>query len=68
MKTVHSPYIKLAGYLRGMDVTYAIAAKVLGITETTFCRKINGRSDFSLAEIEKLAEAYGEDLKKIFYK
>lgn len=62
---IHEPYNKLKGALRERGITYAEISKILGISKATFCRKINGESDFFLSEAEKL-ESIGFS-RKIFY-
>ncbi|MBQ9096837.1 MAG: helix-turn-helix transcriptional regulator [Clostridia bacterium] len=59
MKLIHKPYKRLKGWLRENGLTYRDVAKTLKITPPTVSAKINGRSDFLLAEIQTLKEVYG---------
>lgn len=40
-------------------LTQAAAARALGIGRQTFSRKVNGRGDFSVSELTRLAELLG---------
>lgn len=40
-------------------LTQAAAARALGIGRQTFSRKLNGRGDFSVSELTRLAEILG---------
>ena len=40
-------------------LTQATTARALGIGRQTFSRKINGRNDFSVSELARLAEVLG---------
>lgn len=59
MALIHKPYSKLKGWLRENGLTYKDLAKTLNITAATVSAKINGRSDFLLAEVETLKKVYG---------
>lgn len=58
MMKLHPPYNRLKGAMREKGMTYANMSEYLGISKATFCRKINGESDFYMSEAEKL-EAKG---------
>jgi hypothetical protein len=46
---------RLKGKLRELDKTYAQCAQALGISETSFVSKINGKSQFTLPEVISLS-------------
>ena len=58
MKTTHTPYKKFKGWLRGNDLTYADIANMIGVSVVTISAKVNGTSDFTVAEIEILIKKY----------
>lgn len=49
------------------QVTQQDVAKKLGIGETTYNRKENGISDFTISEAEKLGELFGVPPNEIFF-
>ncbi len=53
---LHEPYNRLKGLLRERGMTYDSISKALGISKASFCRKVNGSSDFYLSEVGKLEE------------
>ena len=59
MKKLHSPYSGFKGWLRSKDLTYKDIATALGLSIATVSAKINGSSDFCLAEIKMLKQLYG---------
>ena len=54
MTAIHKPYDKFKGWLRENNLTYKDVANVLNISVATVSAKINGNSDFLLAEIQHL--------------
>lgn len=57
---------KLKGKLRECEVTYADCAKVLEMSHTAFCQKMNGKSRFYIDDLEKIGEFLGlNDTEKI---
>lgn len=61
MKLIHKPYIKFKGWLRGNGLTYKDVGELLGLSVATVSAKINGQSDFLLAEIKLLRQHYNLD-------
>lgn len=50
--------------------TLADLSEILGITPGTLSNKINGKSEFTQAEIGKIAEHYqltGDEIKEMFF-
>ena len=44
------------------------AAKMLGMNPATFSKKVNGHSEWTLKEIQTIAEMFGkEEMQKIFF-
>lgn len=58
MKLIHRPYAKFKGWLRENGLTYKDVGDVLGLSIATVSAKINGQSDFLLAEIQTLKKHY----------
>jgi plasmid maintenance system antidote protein VapI len=52
---------RLKGKLRELNKTYAQCADMLGITETAFVNKINGKSQFTLPEVLQICDWLGLD-------
>ena len=50
------PYMKLKGLIAENGLSQSKVAKILGMSETAFGAKINGRTDFSLEEAAKLID------------
>lgn len=65
-KVPHRPYSRLKGALREKDLSYGDVARILGISATSVCHKINGVSDFYLQEIMSLAKAMDKDAWDLF--
>lgn len=60
---LHKPYNRLKGLLREKGMTYDSISKALGISKASFCRKVNGSSDFYLSEVDKLeAQGFSRDI------
>lgn len=58
MKITHTPYKRFKGWLRGNDLTYADISNIIGVSVVTVSAKVNGTSDFTVAEIELLIKKY----------
>lgn len=43
-------------------------AKLLGITESSVSRRLLGKKEWSIGEIEKICEHYGKDYYELFKK
>lgn len=63
---IHKPYLRFKGWIRENGLTYSDIAEFLGITTTALSFKINGKSDFSLSEIQALKNKYNLD-NNIFF-
>ena len=55
---IHTPYNRLKIWLKDNGITYSEIAQLLGRTETSIMFKINGKSDFTLSEIQLLKSTY----------
>ena len=55
---IHAPYTKFKGWLTEKGITYADVAQDLCLSVSTVSLKINGYSDFYLAEIQVLMDKY----------
>jgi len=55
---IHQPYNKFKIWLKDNGITYSVIAELLGITETSVMYKINGKSDFSLSEVQLIKSKY----------
>lgn len=60
-REMHKPYNRLKVWLKDNNITYADLGRLLGRSETAISFKINGRSDFLLAEIQIIKRTYGID-------
>lgn len=60
-KMIHNPYSKFKGWLRENGLTYKDIAELIGNSVPTVNAKINGQSDFSLAEVNIIINKYGLD-------
>lgn len=65
-KMIHNPYSKFKGWLRENDLTYKDIAELIGNSVPTVNAKINGQSDFSLAEVNIIINKYDLD-SSIFF-
>lgn len=61
-------YAKYKGYLAEHGISYNEEAKRLGITASSFSKKINKKNgmDFSLAEVRSTCNEYGLDANVFF--
>ena len=66
MKLIHKPYNHFKGWLRSNNLTYNDIADLLGLSPATISAKINGESDFFLAEIQFLKNHFQLD-SSIFF-
>ena len=61
------PYNKLKGYLAENEIKNKDVAKLLGVTETSFSKKINRNGqDFTADQIRTLCNKYKLDANKFF--
>ena len=65
-KKIHNPYSKFKGWLRENDLTYKDVAELIGNSVPTVNAKINGQSDFLLAEVNIIINKYNLD-SSIFF-
>lgn len=65
----HGPYLGIVAAMRTQRLKYYDVAPHLGITSSTFGRKINGidGADFTIQEGIKLAEVLGKPQSFLFY-
>lgn len=56
---IHPPYNRFKGFARENGVTYADLGRLLGLTPSTICQKVNGYSDFYLSEQKLLKQEFG---------
>ena len=56
---IHKPYNVLQGYMRQNGITVRDLAELIGVTPTTISFKINGKSDFTLSEVDRIKKHYG---------
>ncbi|TDX49137.1 helix-turn-helix transcriptional regulator [Orenia marismortui] len=49
------------------DSTQEEVADYLGLAETTFNRKLNGKSEFKLSEAKKLADLFNLTIEELFF-
>lgn len=54
----HKPYVKLKEALKRRDLSYHDLSRLLNVSVTTVCNKINGKSDFLISEIFRIEQAY----------
>lgn len=54
---------KLKGYLREKNKSYIDCASAIGVTITTFSKKMNGKTKFNIAEINDLVAYLDMDYK-----
>lgn len=59
-------YPELAGEIAKHGDTQKSIAKILGITYASVCRKLSGKSEWSISEIDKLCEYYKKDYYELF--
>ena len=63
---IHKPYARFKGWIRENNLSYQEIAEFLGVNLTTICNKINGKSDFTLSEVNALKLKYKLD-SEIFF-
>lgn len=59
-------YPKLLAELVLRNETQGDLAKLLGVTETTLSFKLNGKSDFTIREVEQICEHFDKDYYSLF--
>lgn len=61
-------YPELVGEMAKHGDTQKNLAKLLDITYSSVSRRLSGRTEWSISEIEKLCEYYGKDYYELFKK
>lgn len=61
-------YPELVGEMAKHGDTQKTIAKLLDITYSSVSRRLSGRTEWSISEIEKLCEYYGKDYYELFKK
>lgn len=57
----------LKAYRKLHDIKAQEMANLLGITLTTYCKKENGKNEFTLFECKKIADKLGKSVDEIFF-
>lgn len=57
----------LKAYRKLHDIKAKDMADLLGITLTTYCKKENGKNEFTLIECKKIADKLGKSVDDIFF-
>lgn len=60
-------YSRLLGKIKEKGFTQATVAKEIGISETTFNKKLNSNSEFRQSEMRDILTTLGEPLSKLEY-
>ena len=58
---------KIKAYRTLKDLTQGEIAEVIGITQTTYSKKENGKIPFTLAEAKKIADLFGQNIDALFF-
>lgn len=67
MATVkESKYPKLVNVMRENNITYVKLANILGIQPYSVYRKVKGRTDWTISEVEKLCEHLNKNYYELF--
>ena len=61
-------YPEIVGEMAKHGDTQKSIAKLLGITYASVCRRLNGKSEFTISEIEILCDYYKKDYYELFKK
>lgn len=64
MKIVKYP--ELVGEMAKNGDTQKALAKLLGITHSSVCRKLSGKNEWSISEIDKICEHYNKSYNELF--
>lgn len=64
MKKVKYP--ELAGEMAKRGDTQKSLATLLGITYASVCRRLSGKSEWTISEVEKICEHYGKNYYELF--
>lgn len=59
-------YPELVGEMAKHRDTQKTIGNLLGITYSSVCRRLYGKSEFTKSEIDKLCEYYGKDYYELF--
>lgn len=55
---LHEPYQRLKDWLAENSLTYSDLASLLGVSASTVCAKMNGKSDFTLSEVNRIKTVF----------
>ena len=61
-------YPDLVGEMAKHGDTQKSLAAILGITYASVCRRLSGKTEFTISEIEKICEHYKKDYYELFKK
>lgn len=61
-------YPDLVGEMAKHGDTQKSLATILGITYASVCRRLSGKTEFTISEIEKICEHYKKDYYELFKK
>ena len=61
-------YPELVGEMAKNGDTQKSIAKLLGITYSSVCRRLSGKSEFSISEVEILCKHYNKNYYELFKK
>ncbi len=58
---------KLKGLIAENDLRHEDLANLIDVSPTTFSRKMNGKSPFTLSEAKIIADFFGVTIDKLFF-
>ena len=61
-------YPELVGEMARHGDTQISLAKLIGITNSSVCRRFKGKTDWKNSEIDKICEHYGKNYNELFKK
>lgn len=61
-------HLKLKALMIENGLTQADMSKILGINASTFSKKINGKKDFTITEIETIKDYFNLPYEEIFFR
>ncbi len=59
-------YPGLVGEMASRGDTQKSLAKILGMTYASVCRRLSGKTEWNISEIEKICDYYGKDYYELF--
>lgn len=63
----HKPLYKLRALRAEHGLTQAKMAKIIGISEPTYCQKEIGKREFTLKECKIISDYFGKPIEYIFF-